>query len=258
MVFNPPRTRPIWDASMLSWLVSVARAHPGTETALTDDAWERLVDLALQGPIGCFEADVTVSWEHSSGGFLTRGRAQSTWRFDHHIWRLDRWELSEGDERSLPVRVTPQLLGSAIHTEQVYPTTRHRLFRWPSPIATLPTRLFGEIQSVALDELADGSHRVREAFEWDGWKDVEGEISVLVVAGGVPAEVALDATDRWPDGCRVRSVGTATLGARGLPSSESWTLQGRCPLKDWDGTWSFAFGDWHRCAFSGPSPTLVE
>jgi hypothetical protein len=243
---------------MLSWLVSVARAHPGTPPALTDDAWERMVDLALRGPLGCFEARVAVSWEHSSGAFLTRGRAESTWRFDHQIWRLDQWQLAEADERSLSVRVTPQLMGSAIHTEQVYPTTRHRLFRWSSPIATLPTRLFGQIQSVSLDELADGSHRVREFFEWDGWKEVQGEISVLVAAGGVPTEVSLDATDRWPDGCRVHTAGTATLGPRGLPSREQWTLRGRCPLKDWDGSWTFQFDDWRECTFSGPHPTPAQ
>lgn len=241
---------------MLAWLASAA-AHPDPDRpvtpALRDDAWERVVDLALQGPLGCFEAQVAVSWEHRSGRWKTSGQAQSTWRFDHRVWRLDRWEISSGDQRSLSVRVTPQLLGSSIHSDQVYPMTRSRLFRWPSPSATLPARLFGQVQSVAIDELPDGGHRVREAFDWDGWKEVEGELMVTVDPDTVPTEISLDATDRWPDGCRVRSAGAVRLDARGLPETERWTLQGRCPLKDWDGRWTFVFEGWKRCRFSGPS-----
>lgn len=230
-------------------LITLARAHPPSGIALAADAHERLADEVVLGPAGCFVADATVRWEHHSGAFVTRGEADTTWRFDDRAWRLDRFEPGIVDDDSRDVRIAPLLFGVSVRTDLHYPTTPNRIVDWPSPSATLPTRLFGEIESVSIDELTDGSKRVVQAFDWDGWKRVQGERRVTFDADspGVATAVELDALDRWPNGCSVRSVGTATLGARGLPVTEIWRFEGNCPLRDWTGEWTFAFGDWERC-----------
>lgn len=242
---------------MVVHLARLAAAHPPADPdrdlSLKSDAWERVVDIALQGPMGCFESHVAISWEHRWGNQSTSGSAETLWRLDHRVWRLDAWDVAVADARSLEVRLAPQLLGTSIEADLAYPMARGRIFRWPQPVSTLPGRLFGQVQSISIDELPDGGRRVVEAFVWDGWKEVEGEIAVTVSKETVPIAISVDATDRWPDGCKVRSEGELSLSGRGLPSSERWQLSGSCPLRDWSGVWSLTFSSWRPCPFSGPS-----
>jgi hypothetical protein len=242
--------------AMMMWMTALgfdASAHPPMAERLADDAHERLVEDVLSGPTGCWQSDGVVRWDHRSGGFETRGEARTRWRFDHRVWRVDEWALAEADRDSLDVVVAPMLLGTAIHVDLVWPLTGNRRMEWPQPVATLPTRLWGEVTTLAVDELDDGGRRVVESFSWDGWKRVDGERAVVFVGAMSPRSAWIDTTDRWRNGCRVRSVGEAELGVLGLPSSETWRFDGRCTLQRWTGVWTFEFTEWRRCAFSGPS-----
>lgn len=232
----------------------VAHAHPGAGERLAVDAHERLVDDTLLGPLACLETDATVRWTHRAGGYTTSGEAVERWRFDHRIWRMDRRELTVADPDSLDVIVAPMLFGTAIHVDLSYPITRRRRMEWPGPVATLPVRTFGEVATVSVDELAAGSKRIVVGFGWDGWKDVAGARSVTFADGMVPVIAAMEVTDRWPNGCKVRSSGTAELGPAHLPVHETWRFDGACALgTDWTAEWTFAFGAWRPCAFSGPA-----
>lgn len=224
----------------------MAHAHPPPTAGLAPDAHERLADAIVLGPPGCRVADATVAWAHRSGGFATAGRAGGAWRFDDRVWSTDRFVLEEADPDSLDVRIAPLLIGTAVDVDLHYPTTRNRSVDWPGPSATLPIRLFGEIESVSTDLLEDGSLRVVRAFEWNGWKRVTGERSVTFAHPG-PTVVELAATDRWPNGCSVRSVGVTTLGPQGLPATEVWRFEGHCTLREWAGEWTFVFGPWREC-----------
>jgi hypothetical protein len=233
-------------------VVGARGPHPPMER-LAGDAHERLVEDVLAGPPGCWQSDVVVRWDHTSGGFETSGEAHTRWRFDHRVWRVDEWTLAEADRDSLDVVLAPMLLGHAIHVDLLWPITRSRRMAWPQPVATLPTRLWGEVTTLAVDELADGTHRVVESFSWDGWKRVDGERSVTIAGADSLRRARIDTTDRWRSGCRVHSVGEAALGTHGLPRSETWRFDGRCTLRRWTGAWTFDFSEWRRCAFSGPS-----
>jgi hypothetical protein len=232
----------------LAW-IAFARAHPPGGSLLAPDAHEQLADEIVLGPPGCFAADAAIGWDHRSGGFAASGTAATTWRFDDQAWSVERWDRDPPDDAGAgpdDVRIAPLLLGVAVHADLRYPTTPNRVIDWPAPSAPLPRRLFGEIESVSLDTLDDGATRVVHAFDWDGWKRVRGERRVRYGGDG-PTVVELDAVDRWPNGCSVRSIGTATLGPRGLPVTEIWRFEGNCPLRDWSAEWTFAFSDWERC-----------
>jgi hypothetical protein len=114
-------------------------------------------------------------------------------------------------------------------------------------VSTLPVRLFGQVETLSVDRLEDGTTRVTQSFAWDGWKDVAGARSVTFDPAGVATGVTVDATDRWRNGCTVRSIGTAALDPRGLPTIETWTFEGRCSLRSWTARWLLEYGDWSAC-----------
>ncbi|MEQ1502973.1 MAG: hypothetical protein ABMB14_12120 [Myxococcota bacterium] len=236
---------------------TIASGHPPGSTdgtTLADDAYERLATEIVRGPPGCWVAEADTTWDHTSGGASARGAAAGTWRLEGRVWSVDRWAVARTEPDAPEVRVAPMLLGAAITAPLSYPTTMgwpwDRRVDWPSPVATLPARTFGEIDTVAIDLLGGERRRVVRSFAWDGWKKVSGELRVEL-DGAVPVSVAMEVTDRWPLGCAVRSVGAAEVDPRGLPVRETWTLHGACPLRDWDAVWTFAFRGWARCATGG-------
>ncbi|MEQ1564626.1 MAG: hypothetical protein ABMA64_03225 [Myxococcota bacterium] len=243
---------------MVSWIaISFASAHPPPPARSTgpDDG----VAAVFAGPSGCFRAEALTTWSHGSGAWRTAGRARVRWRADGGVWHAEAFVLETADPASLEVRTAPMLFGRLVAAPLAYPTTPDRWVSWPAPVATLPTRSFGQIDTVSSDERPDGSRSVVVTFVWRGWKEVSGARTVTFDPSGVPVRAGMDVTDRWRGGCTVRSVGEAVIGPHGLPTTERWTLDGRCPLRRWTGEWTFAFTDWGRCEVATvPSPSGAE
>lgn len=240
----------------LSVLATLARAHPPTRELPPPSSAlpEHRADAVVAGPEGCLWSEADTTWVHSAGsGWTTRGRATATWRFDDRVWRLDGYELRAADRDSLDIRVAPQIFGTAIAADLRYPTTPNHVVAWPAPVATLPVRSFGAIDTVSVDLGGDGSASVVQTFSWQGWKWVEGLRTVQFSPEGAARSVHIETTDRWPDGCRVRALGVASVDATGLPARETWTFEGRCPLRRWSATWTFEFTSWRACTPGGPS-----
>ncbi len=209
------------------------------------DAFVTRADRAFAGPMGCFVAMGEAGWTHTSGRWSAGGAAAVEARFDHRVWRVDRFDHPE-------VQLAPMLLGTGSASPLAYPESRRRDFEWPAPVVTIPMRSWGDVGTLSLDELVDGARVVVQSFEWRGYKRAEGARRAEIDPEGQVVSVSIDVTERGPDGCRVHSSGTAALDERGLPTSERWTFEGRCPLRSWTRAWTFTWGPWAPCSRSGP------
>jgi hypothetical protein len=221
--------------------IGAALAHPDASPSAAD-AVERAADDAFLGPPGCWEADVAVAL--TLDGAAVTGPA--VLRLDDRRWQLVSLALSAEDPRHADVRVAPMMLGLAIDADLRWPLGGGRTLAWPAPVATMPRRLAGEVETVAVDRLSDRTVVVR-SFAWDGWKRVAGARRAELDADGRPVVAALEATDRWPGGCVVALAGRAELDPRGLPRLETWDLRRRCPLSRSTQRWEFAFSPWRSC-----------
>lgn len=225
---------------MLLVAIGAALAHPSPAPAA--DAVERVADAAFLGPPGCWEADAIVVL--ALDGAAVTGPAVV--RLDDRRWQLRALALSAEDPRHAHVRVAPMLLGVAVDADLRWPLGRGRTLDWPAPVATVPLRLAGEVETVAIDRLDDRTVVVR-SFAWDGWKRVEGARRTELDADGRAVVAAIEATDRWPGGCVVELAGRAELDPHGLPRLEAWDLRRRCPFSRSIQRWEFTFAPWRAC-----------
>ena len=216
-------------------------------TARADDT-PRRADAATLGPPGCFTATGTIRWDHTAGRWRWGGTADITVRFDQRTWYLDRFEATADAPDPDPARrpsFAPLLIGTTSASGLAYWESRRRWFEWPPPVVTEPMRTWGEVQTSYLDRHGDATSLVQSS-SFRGYKRVEADRRVTFLDDR-PVAVAMEIREDRPRSCRLIRSGTATLDAAGLPRTEDWTSQWRCPLRRTQQVWAFRFGPWSPC-----------